>query len=641
MRSPSSIVMIFMFSAMLVWSAGAIFAASKPARSRLSPAPGRIKEIAAMLSHKPVGVGRPITDRQTWTAIGKVDKFERVVAEAEDKLGTPIPVVTQEDFDSYAKTGRRERYSRAFGPLAKRYRNAVYAECIENRGRFVQDIELAAKQLCKMPTWVPPYHMGMWQRDEDTPYIIDLTSSDIAAALATADYWLGDRISDSTRRLIRRELRRRIFDPFRTQVAGEPGRRIWWLTKTNNWNSVCMANILIAAQAVLPGRDDRAYFIAAAEKVIKYYLKGFSADGYCSEGLGYWNYGFSYYVMLADAVHQATDGKLDWMDDPHVRKMAMFGTRAEILPRVYPSIADAKPKVRPGGQLQDYIYRKYKLGLDRWGRPTAAAAMRSGSLQYSIFAFPHGLAATLPEGKFQLDPAREWFDDAQFYIGRPGGTASLAIACKGGHNAEHHNHNDVGTYLVAVGSETPLADPGAPVYTQRTFSGRRYEDKIINSWGHPVPLVAGKLQFTGPKAKATVLRRDFTDTQDTLVLDIAAAYDVPALKSLTRTFVYSRDDAGSLTVTDEVKFSKPESFGTALISYGDWSRNEDGSLSITKGDQSVIVTIDTDGQPYEIHDERIDSEVRAKRKPLRLGIDLSQPVKSARITVRITPMDAE
>jgi len=639
MRCPYSLSLALSVSLIVISSGGALLAAEKDAKSLLAPTPQRVKEIAEMLSPEPTGVGPAPTDRETWTAIGKTDPFKKVIPDAEENLTAPLPTVTLEDFDSYEKTGRRERYSRALRSLTARYRRAVYAECIENRGRFVSDIERTVEQLCKMPTWVPPHHNGVWERDKDTTFVVDLVSSDIAAMLSTADFWLGEKISERTRQLVRRELNRRIFHPVRNKIEGGDGRRIWWLTGTNNWNSVCMGNVVIAAQAILADRDERAYFIAAAENVIKHYLKGFSEDGYCSEGLGYWNYGFSYYVMLADAVFQATGGKLDWMDDALVKKVALFGTRMEILPRIYPSVADASLRVRPGAYLQNYINRKYRLGLDRWSRPLGPAGMRVRSMQQSIFAFPHGLAAKLSGSKYVLDPKREWFDDAQFYIGRPGGADSLlGVACKGGHNAEHHNHNDVGTYMVALGSERPLVDPGAPVYTKDTFSDRRYEDKVINSWGHPVPLVAGKFQRTGSDAKATLVRKEFTDTRDTLVLDITRAYHPPTLpKSLTRTIVYDRGGHGSLSVTDKVEFPDAQKFGTALISYGDLRRNDDGSLLITMGDESVVVTIETGSVPYEIHEERIKSEVRARRKPRRIGIDLAQPVTSARITVRIAP----
>jgi len=63
-----------------------------------------------------------------------------------------------------------------------------------------------------------------------------------------------------------------------------------------------------------------------------------------------------------------------------------------------------------------------------------------------------------------------------------------------------------------------------------------------------------------------VVSHDFTDSTDTLVLDISSAYDVLELKKLQRKFVYSRLGSGCLSVTDEVAFSKPCDFGTDPVS---------------------------------------------------------------------------
>ncbi|MDB6028847.1 MAG: hypothetical protein JWM68_5070, partial [Verrucomicrobiales bacterium] len=52
-----------------------------------------------------------------------------------------------------------------------------------------------------------------------------------------------------------------------------------------------------------------------------------------------------------------------------------------------------------------------------------------------------------------------------------------------------------------------LVDPGSEVYTGRTFSSNRYESDVLNSFGHDVPVVAGKLQSAGAKHRAIVLRK--------------------------------------------------------------------------------------------------------------------------------------
>jgi hypothetical protein len=216
----------------------------------------------------------------------------------------------------------------------------------------------------------------------------------------------------------------------------------------------------------------------------------------------------------------------------------------------------------------------------------------------------------------------------------------MGAALKGGHNAEHHNHHDVGSYVVVVGDRPVLLDPGAEVYTARTFSRRRYESKVLNSFGHPVPQVAGKGQRGGRAAQARVLRKEFTDRTETLVLDLRSAYDVPALKKLQRTFVYSRDGAGSLTVTDEVAFGSPQAFETALITLGRWKKAGPRSLIVQDGKEAVRVEIDTGGADFEIQSAEIREDVRTKSLPVRVGIGLKQPIEAGSISLRIVPAAA-
>ena len=84
---------------------------------------------------------------------------------------------------------------------------------------------------------------------------------------------------------------------------------MWWLTTTNNWNAVCLAGVTIAATAMIDDRHERAFYLAAAEKYIRNFLDGFTADGYCSEGLGYWNYGFGHFLLLAESLSSGDRGK--------------------------------------------------------------------------------------------------------------------------------------------------------------------------------------------------------------------------------------------------------------------------------------------------------------------------------------------
>ena len=606
-----------------------------------APDPARVQQIEQMLPEVPRGVGPTIGDRDPWRAVAETPEFKNVVPDARRLLSQPIPELPDDLFLDYSRTGNRTRYQNVLSRRDSRLSQLVLAECIQNRGRFLPAIEESIRAVCSDKTWVYPAHDRSLRNFRGTLTEIDLHGAYISWNLATADYWLGDKLSGQTRKLIRSELQRRTFEPFTRMVnTGQP--RMWWLTGTNNWNAVCLAGVAGAALGVIESPRQRAFFAASAEKYVQYFLSGFTPDGYCSEGVGYWNYGFGNYVMLAETLHQATGGKIDMFQPPAIEPIALFGHRMEISPGIYPAFADCSVGTRPSVTLMAFLSRRFRMGLNEVERRGLLLNIGPSTRLFHVGLYGFANSATATPAARPRTPAhalRDWYKDAAILICRPAPEkkGSLAVALKGGHNAEHHNHNDVGSYLVVLGGGTPLADPGAEVYTARTFSSRRYDSGVLNSFGHPVPRVAGKLQRTGRSAAGKVLETDFTDVRDTVVLDLRAAYDVKELKQLRRTFVFSRQSTGSLTVTDEVEFDAPRSFGTALITFSQWKRLGPNRLLIGDAPKAVQVEITTGGLAFEVQAEEIKEDVRGGLTPTRLGIELTEPVRQATITLKIVP----
>jgi len=599
----------------------------------------RIETIAARLSKKPAGFGLPIGNRGVWKKLSENDSFRKIISEAEKLLEQAIPEQPDDLYLDFSRTGNRTRWQRVSGRRRSRVRTFALAECLENKGRFVPAFEEIVRVLCSERTWVMPAHDRQLTNFHGKIVDIDLGSSALAWSLATADYLLGDKVTPETRRLLRDNLERRIFQPYRDMVSGKR-KKNWWMTGTNNWNAVCLAGVTGSALAVIDSREMRGLFIAAAENYSKNFLKGFTDDGYCSEGLGYWNYGFGYYIMLSELIYQATDGKVDLLEDVKVKQAAAFGSRIEIINGVYPAFADCSVRAEPSSRLMYFISRRLGMGLRNWEQIDPVSA--GGSLyQGMMYSFPNSASQRLPAQNTSEGPGiRSWFDNAGILICRPARSlaSSLAVALKGGHNNEHHNHNDVGSFVVVLGDKPLLLDPGGEVYTARTFSGRRYESKVLNSFGHPVPLVAGKLQRTGRQAKGQVVSHEFSKNVDTLLLDISSAYDVPELEKLQRKFDYSRHDSGSLKVTDEVVFSKPCDFGTALITFDKWQQLSDSSLVIRDQDKALRVDIEVTGAGFKIQPETIEEDLSGNRLPTRLGINLIKPVFRAVVSLTIKPV---
>jgi hypothetical protein len=595
----------------------------------------RIQAVAAMLGEAPAGVGAPCSDREAWQTLAKHPRAANAIADAEKLLDQPIPDQPDDLYLDFSQTGNRTRWQRVSGQRRGRVTSLVLAECLENQGRFVKAFEEIVAALCEERTWVMPAHDRSLANFKGETIDIDLASASLAWNLATADYVLGDKLSPETRELIRANVHRRVLDPYAAMVRGERDVN-WWMKTTNNWNAVCLAGVTGAGLTLLESREERGFFVVAAEEYSRNFLRGFTSDGYCSEGLGYWNYGFGHYVLLAETIYQATDGGVDLMAREEVRAPATFPARIEIINDIYPAFADCGVNARPSTDTMWFVNRRFGLGLADYQNADLAL---SGTLyEAMILSFPNSASASASaETKASGPGLRSWFDQAGVLISRPieGSDCRMGVALKGGHNAEHHNHNDVGSYVVVLGQRAVLLDPGAETYTARTFSSQRYQSNVLNSFGHAVPVVAGQLQRTGREAQGRVLATDFTDAADTLQLDIASAYDVPELKSLERTFVYSREGTGSLAVTDRVAFASPQTFGTALITLGGWQQIGPNEIVVYDFDEAVQVKIEAEDAAFELQAEEIHEDTRGV--PTRIGINLAEPVTSAAITVTITP----
>jgi hypothetical protein len=191
--------------------------------------------------------------------------------------------------------------------------------------------------------------------------------------------------------------------------------------------------------------------------------------------------------------------------------------------------------------------------------------------------------------------------------------------------------------MVILEKSNLLVDPGSEIYTKRTFSRNRYQSNVLNSFGHPVPLVNGKMQLKGDAAKAVVLKNSFSREADTIVFDIKSAYEVPGLTKLTRTFIYSRKRKGSLVVIDEFAFDSPKQFGNAFITFSKYHKDKKGWITVHEGDKSVKILLDAGGKAFQINEEVLKEDLPIKKYPLRIGIDLRKPAKTGFIKLTISP----
>ncbi|MEI8291335.1 MAG: hypothetical protein WCH99_17845, partial [Verrucomicrobiota bacterium] len=468
------------------------FASAAPSKSDqpyMELVPARIAELTALLPEQPRGFGAPCSDRAAWSALSTNVFCKKVVISAARQIGKGLPPWNNDLYLDYSRTGKRPAGEKMMGSRHGLIRQLVWAECVENRGRFMPDIEKMLLEFAQEPTWTLPAHDHGLTSFKGTDYTVDLGSAQFAHELAQVLWLLGDKVSLDTRSKVMAALEQRIFSPLRQSFR--TGKGNGWLHAEMNWNPVCLSGGVGAALTVLSDRNDRALFAAAGEHYSRYYLAGFTADGYCGEGMGYWNFGMSHFLLLREQLWQATRGRLDLFGDAKIRNAALYGINLEMINGVYPAIADCRWGTKPSSEILSYLNQALGLGLRRYEENSGAVS--PGDLVFGpMEIFPNSLGGVKPASRVRERVGlRYFFEQAGVLVCRsaPDATLPMGAVLKGGHNDEPHNHNDVGSFTLVFGSEAFVADPGGPfVYSSKTFGKERYTAfKLFSSLGHDVP----------------------------------------------------------------------------------------------------------------------------------------------------------
>ena len=600
----------------------------------------RVGEIEAMLQDKPAGFGEPCSQRTVWNrllASGKYDTFLRQMRHYK------FPPFSKEDYFSLSN-GSASSSARGLTMMRKRAEGlskVTWAECLENKNRFTPMVEAGLRDIIDQKSWVSPRSDHDFKNYKGIAYSVELTSSLYAQTIAQTLYLMGDKLNPQLRKEAVRALYQRIFNPVLDVIrTHENEADNHFLEMTNNWNHVCLAGLVGAALAVIQDKHERAVFVSIGEYYSQNGLKGFRDDGYCTEGITYYNYGFGHFILLREIIWQATGGKLDLFSNPKVQAIARYAPKLAIIHGVYPAISDSHEGVKPDASLISYLSRNLGLGLK--GYDTLSFEGKTSDIRNNVMmVFPNSAsrAPNATNARSEDDIIRSFFDKTGVLVTRPlpGSSCDVGVAFKGGNNAESHNHNDVGSFTIVQGNEIMVGDPGKIPYTANIFDSKyRYTYKTIGSFGHPVPLVAGIEQQPGANAQGKVIRTNFTREADEMTMDIRSAYPVTGLRMLTRTLRYDRMGQGSVTFCDSFVYTEPKGFETALSTRSKWRQTSDSTLLLSRGKERMLVTFSAPGNHLTLRSE----EISEGGDPYsRIGIAISKPALSGQIIIRYSPVE--
>ncbi|MBR2459856.1 MAG: heparinase II/III family protein [Clostridia bacterium] len=434
--------------------------------------------------------------------------------------------------------------------------------------------------ICDEYTWSLAAHMfgseSLRANLQEDCYTIDLFAAETGATLAEALLLLEGRLDSIVVKRIKRELKKRIIDRF------ESGRFGWCETTTNNWAAVCAGSVGMACMCELDDNVRLGSLLEHLLKAMRNFISGFSDDGACLEGTGYWSYGFGYFSCFADMLYRRTGGEINLFDDKRVHDIALFPQKCCFYGSRGVSFSDSGSKTSLSLGLTNMLSKHYDDVFIPENMDTSIGMGIGGCHRFSsgfckVLWTPEGEIERVPMvGNYQL-PAAQW------YIAS--GKDNVGLAIKGGNNGEPHNHNDIGSFLVYKNGTEIIADLGSGEYSKQYFREGRYSLTHCGSQGHSVPIIGGAVQ----KAGAQFAARDFTMDDTGVKMDIAPAYGLGEGASVYRELRFNASE-GEITVEDT--FSLAEDVGEIIERF--ISRHEpiavDGGVRIGNEKNSMVLS---------------------------------------------------
>ncbi len=601
---------------------------------------GALRELWEQSALAPnVQLAPPASDRSFWDTLDPRAR-ERVLAEADAARARPWPQPLLSQWADYARTGDRERYEHAVFARNRRTRLAVLAAAIEPSAERVREASDGLWLKCEQSTWCWPAHddafgRGLMVPDTERPFV-DLGAGEDAALAAWSVIVLGDALDEHApglRDRLRRETAHRVLRPF-------TDRRDWHWEGTeqhvHNWAPWIHGNLIPAAVAFAdPTLRDRV--IELCVDGIDRYLAQLPDDGGIDEGCSYWWQGAA---RAFDAL-----GVLDVMSGGALRaapallgglgELVRFPQRMQLGPDWFASFSDATAR-RDLETPWHSLYRAARLCGDAEAASFALACRGDAAPAGFDEGVAGGLGRMLAEladpdwwaadaGALPL-PERVWLPSLGVGLrrARAGSPGGLAVLVKGGHNDENHNHNDLGSFAVAVDGVPLLPDLGRATYTGQTFSDERYDLWYIRSDWHSTALPAGIRQRHGRHWRA-----DVSELDDGWSVDLSRAYP-GADPSWVRTV---RLIDGEVVVADESAALRHPSTRIIVVCVGAPAQLAEGILVPGReGSRDLLLT--HDAADVQIETREIDDPYLRDSWGDRVSRMLFSPASGERFELR-------
>lgn len=477
----------------------------------------------------------------------------RLVKEGDKGLKYDWPALPASLYLDYKITGTRYNFERKNNERRKVLNELAVAAIITKDKKYIPQIANGIWTLCEQSTWVLPAHIVVQKEKTGLPdpyeVVIDLGSGTAAAQLSMIQFMLRDELDAYSKGIGKRvfaELNKRIFQPYISR------NDFWWMGFTgqpvNNWNPWVNTNVLMTALYSDLTADSVGLIIGKTVKSTDVFVNQYPDDGGCDEGPSYWSEAGGKLMRFIHVLNKLTTTSIDWKQQQLIYNMGSYISKVHIGDNNFVNFADAFSKSIPdpesvysyGALFNDLTLKSfgaYLFGLQKQKLDNGNIIdfLETTSIYDSLTTVPP--IAPLP--------AVSWFGDRQVLTARTKSesTNGLFLAVQGGHNAESHNHNDIGNFILYANNTPVFVDAGVGSYTAQTFSSKRYELWNMQSVWHNCPTINGVMQKEGIQYKATNVLYAKNTSGVSVSMDIALAYPTEAaVKKYERKFDFDQSN---------------------------------------------------------------------------------------------------
>ncbi len=548
----------------------------------------KLEELFASHSYQPFWP--TASDRAAWEKIQKnpvkAEWTRSILARAEAALGTAWADLTLTKIMRFVRDGNRGEYEKVYFSRRARLNNAVFAECLERQGRFLDEVADGIWELLSEPTWILPAHCVYLRKDgtpwtkttppegnDPVPYETEFSHVDLFAAQTGGDLamilqLLGAELRELSPVLcgrVEKALWERIVLPI--EASARRDNDLWWLEPSsrrgghlNNWTPWCCGNCFDVLATLLPNQPARlAYTTRRMLEAVDDFLLRFTPDGVCDEGPGYWTVAPGALMHFLSDLDKRTGGACAPVyHEPLIRAMMEYVAKVNLTGDYVFAHSDctgrngreagllaACAKATGSDYLMSFAGKYLRSELSTGYRENSSGLM-------NFFAVPDD---PLPSFQPHLT---DWMPDRQLLVSRqlPEDNQGTVLTAKGGNNGEGHNHNDVGQFSVFRNGTPIVVDVGSFTYTRDTFSARRYESWWIAGEGHNAPIINGFKQKEGGQFAAQVLEHSDDGEHCLLKLELRNIFPQEAqITRLERSYQLERS-TGSVFLQDECSIAQ-------------------------------------------------------------------------------------